>query len=56
MQDQMVVLQVYLVSMHTPFLLYSHTDDNSKHMLETTDFMRIATFILLMPFLSWIGN
>ena len=48
MQDQMFVLQVYLVSMHTPFLLYSHTDDNSKYILKTTDFMWIATFILLM--------
>ena len=56
MQDQMVVLQVYLVSMHTPFLLYSHTDDNSKHMLKTTDFMQIATFILFIPFLSWTVN
>jgi len=56
MQDQMVVLQVYLVSMHTLFLLYSHPDDNSKHILKTTDFIRIATFILLMPFLSWTGN
>ena len=51
MQDQIVFLQVYLVSMHTPFLLYSRTNDNSKHMLKTTDFMRIATFILLM--LDW---
>ena len=56
MQDQMVVLQVYLVSMYTPFLLYSLTDDNLKHMLKTTDFMWIATFILLMPSLSWTGN
>jgi len=56
MQDQMVLLQVYLVSMHTPFLLYSLTDDNSKYMLKTTDFIWITTFILLMLFLSWTSD
>ena len=55
MQDQMVVLQVYLVSMYTPFLLYSHTDDKSKHMLKTIDFMQIATFLCFF-FLGLVTN
>ena len=53
MQDQKG-FQVYLVSMYIPFLLYSHNDDNSKHMLKTTDFMWIAT--LCFFFLELVTN